>query len=126
MLIAIALLTAALNALACVILLMICRKRLASAIEYRRASDDYRTLVDHRLANPLTVIEGAAQTLLDGKLALCDDDRRALLSSIIEQAERMETLSLSPRISLGTEESCLRPRPNPPRVFGRAAARARA
>lgn len=64
------------------------------ATEYERARRDYTQVVRHRIANPLMVIKGAAQTL-DGT-TLDDATRHELRLAIIEAAERLEAVSLEP------------------------------
>jgi signal transduction histidine kinase len=64
------------------------------ADEYARARRDYTQVVRHRIANPLTVIKGAAQTL-DGA-AMDEATRHALRLSIISAAEQLEAISLEP------------------------------
>jgi signal transduction histidine kinase len=79
--------------------------------EYRRALADYRTLVRHRLANPITAIIGGVGTLKE----LSREDRRLrdeLLDLIHSEARRLEAVSLDPRDALGPEERGLRPRPD--------------
>lgn len=64
------------------------------AEEYERARQDYSRLVQHRLANPLTAISGAASTLQRNDL---DDALRAqLVKTILDGAERIEQLGLGP------------------------------
>lgn len=74
------------------------------ADEYERATHHYGQLVRHRLANPLSVIRGNAQTLmeLDG---LGEECRAALLTGILEMAQRLERISLGPTIET-SEELC--------------------
>jgi signal transduction histidine kinase len=84
--------------------------------EYTRARRHYAQLVRHRIANPLTVIAGAAQTLAAG----ADKDpslRRQLVQVIVDSANTLKNISLDPE-QLGPEEQELHPtpsehRPNP-------------
>ena len=98
-----------LNLLATMVIVFDRRRKVVAAADYRRACRDYRDLVDHRLANPLMVIGGAARTLLASDLPISGNDRRQLLEQIVEQADRMEKISLSPRVTLGPEEHCFKP-----------------
>jgi signal transduction histidine kinase len=81
------------------------------AFEYERARRDYTQIVRHRIANPLTIIKGATQTL-DGR-ALDEATRHELRTAIIEAAERLEAISLEP-IRRGREEYELDPVPRVP------------
>ncbi|MBC7645151.1 MAG: hypothetical protein H7123_08490 [Thermoleophilia bacterium] len=83
----------------------------AARREYERASRDYRALVDHRLANPLATILGAAETLLADSLLLNASKQYMLLLLIRDEAQRVAHTSLSPRV-LSTEELTLDPLPN--------------
>lgn len=77
--------------------------------EYERASRDYRRLVRHRLANPITAILGSTQTLRD--IPDLDELTRAeLLATISREAERLAAVSTEPR-PLSAEERTLRPMP---------------
>jgi len=71
------------------------------ATEYERARHDYTQVVTHRIANPLTVIKGAAQTLDSGTLD--EETRHQLRLAIIEASERIEAISLAPE-QAGEEE----------------------
>lgn len=71
------------------------------AYEYERARRDYIQVVRHRIANPLMVIKGAAQTLEGASID--DATRRELRRAIIEAAERLEAISLEPT-QQGAEE----------------------
>ncbi|MCW2955296.1 MAG: hypothetical protein JWO69_165 [Thermoleophilia bacterium] len=73
----------------------------ARAAEYERARRHYTVVVRHRIANPLTVIKGAAQTLEREQLP--DDVRHELRLAIIAAAEQLEAISLGPAPA-GTEE----------------------
>jgi signal transduction histidine kinase len=64
------------------------------AREYDRARRDYTQVVRHRIANPLTVIQGAAQTLDAAELD--EATRHALRVSIIAAAQQLEAISLEP------------------------------
>lgn len=78
--------------------------------EYHRALADYTNLVRHRVANPLTVIQGMARTLLE----LPDIEpevRRDMLVAIDEAAERLARETIFRPDHQGPEEVCLRPRP---------------
>lgn len=85
-------------------------------LEYTRATRDYKSLVDHRLANPLTVISGAAETLLAlDAVPLNPMQQTALLKLIRDEAHRIATVSLSPRTQ-SPEEACLDTVPRSSRV----------
>lgn len=55
----------------------------------------YRTLMRHRIANPLQVIGGMATTLRDVD-DLPPTTRRAMLSAIVDATERLADISCSP------------------------------
>lgn len=76
--------------------------------EYRRARHDYTQLVRHRLMNPLTIIKGAALTLVEDPSL--ESPARDLIRSIVTAAERIEHLSLDPNIE-HPSESELEPYP---------------
>jgi signal transduction histidine kinase len=71
------------------------------AEEYERARHDYALLVDHRLANPLTVIKGAALTIQ----AKPEDPvlTEKLAGAIADAADVVANVSLSPQRQ-GVEE----------------------
>ncbi len=78
--------------------------------EYGRALRDYRRLVRHRLANPLTAIVGSARALREltmDKPAM----REELLEVLEHEAERLEKISLDPADELRAEERALHPEP---------------
>ena len=79
--------------------------------EYSRALADYRRLVRHRLATPLTAILGSVRFLRE-----LDPQEEALHSELLETLEqetlRLESLCLDPDDELRPEERDLRPRPN--------------
>ena len=80
--------------------------------EYARAASDYRRLVRHRLANPITAVLGSARTLQD--LPQLDARTRAeLLATIVREAERLAAVSTEPR-AIAPEETGLRPVPRVP------------
>lgn len=79
--------------------------------EYARALLDYRQLVRHRLANPLTAISGAIATL-EARPDLEDAVRAQLLRTVREAAERLERVALEPDLA-GAEEQGLDARPRP-------------
>jgi signal transduction histidine kinase len=77
--------------------------------EYARALRDYRVLIRHRLANPLTAILGSVTTLQE----FDDLDHRArasLLDTIQREARAIEHLALDPQ-TLAPEERGLSPAP---------------
>lgn len=79
--------------------------------EYRRALADYRRLVRHRLATPLTSILGSVrflQELEPSELGL----REQLLQTLEREAIRLKSVCLDPADELKAEERDLRPRPN--------------
>ena len=79
--------------------------------EYSRALTDYRRLVRHRLANPLTAILGSVRFLRE-----LDSQEESLRGELLETLERetvrLESLCLEPDDELRPEERDLRPRPN--------------
>ncbi|MGD0274052.1 MAG: histidine kinase dimerization/phospho-acceptor domain-containing protein [Gaiellaceae bacterium] len=78
------------------------------AREYERARSDYASLLRHRIANPLMMIEGAARTL---RARRGDEEKREqLLQTIIEASENLERISLEPQLR-GMEEADLQPVP---------------
>lgn len=78
------------------------------AREYERARRDYASLLRHRIANPLMMIEGAARTL---RARRGDEAKREqLLEAIIEASVNLERISLEPR-PRGAEELELEPIP---------------
>ena len=83
------------------------------AQEYERALRDYQQLVRHRLANPLTLVRGTAQTLRARQDELPPDEQRTLLGVLDEAAERLEQVSLDPD-ELAAEEYELEPTPRVP------------
>jgi signal transduction histidine kinase len=64
------------------------------AAEYARARYDYTQVVRHRIANPLTIIKGASQTLDIGELN--EEMRHALRLAIYQAAQQLEEISLEP------------------------------
>jgi signal transduction histidine kinase len=78
--------------------------------EYDRALRDYRRLVRHRLANPLTAIVGSARALRELP-ADAPALREELLDVLEQEAERLQKISLDPTGALGAEEQALRPEP---------------
>lgn len=80
--------------------------------EYQRASRDYRRLVRHRLANPITAILGSARTLREMP-DLDEATRQELLATISLQAERLAAVSTEPKV-MSAEEATLRPLPRLP------------
>jgi len=81
-----------------------------NADAYHRAPRHYMRLVRHRIANPLHIIEGMAQTLLEQD-ELTPERRRAMLTSIVEQAQLLGRLTLFDPTVQSVEEDLLRPRP---------------
>lgn len=80
------------------------------AEEYERARYDYSQLVQHRLANPLTAVYGAAETLQ--RTDIDEATRKHLLATILEGAQRIEELGLGPERQ-GAEERELDATPKP-------------
>jgi signal transduction histidine kinase len=78
--------------------------------EYERAIHDYRRLVRHRIANPLTAILGSVRTLQEVS-ELRSIERSELLDAIDLAAHRLQSVALEPDTRLGPEERDLRPRP---------------
>lgn len=83
----------------------------AEATEYRRARRDYRRLVRHRIANPLTTVRGAAQTLAARRGAISAAAEAALVQSIVEAAEELERVAVEPLVE-SAEELGLAPAPD--------------
>ena len=79
-------------------------------VEYERALLDYRTLVRHRLATPLTAIRGSAITLRDLP-SLTADQMHELVQAIEEAASHLEQVALDPN-TRAPEEHGLEPRPH--------------
>jgi signal transduction histidine kinase len=77
--------------------------------EYARALRDYRVLIRHRLANPLTAILGSVTTLQDLH-DLDEDVRSSLLDTIRREARAIEHLGLDTD-TLSPEERGLSPAP---------------
>lgn len=78
--------------------------------EYARALADYKRLARHRLANPITAIQGSISTLKDMP-DLDEETRRALLDAAEGEARRLQAVALDPDV-LSDEERMLEPRPN--------------
>jgi signal transduction histidine kinase len=78
--------------------------------EYARALADYKRLARHRLANPITAIQGSISTLKDMP-ELDEETRRALLDAAEGEARRLQEVALDPDV-LRDEERTLEPRPN--------------
>jgi signal transduction histidine kinase len=78
--------------------------------EYERAIHDYRRLVRHRIANPLTAILGSVRTLQEIP-ELRSIERSELLDAIDLAAHRLQSVTLEPDTPLGPEERDLRPQP---------------
>ena len=65
------------------------------AAEYNRAFRDYTQIVRHRVMNPLTVVQGSAQTLKTG--AVSDPEvHTELCDVIIQMAEEIKHTTLEP------------------------------
>jgi signal transduction histidine kinase len=73
--------------------------------EYRRALRDYRRLIRHRIANPLAVVRGGVQTVLDLP-DLAPEERERILRDVAEAGERLERVALRPE-PVSREESSL-------------------
>ncbi|HET7572911.1 MAG TPA: hypothetical protein VFJ77_09640 [Gaiellaceae bacterium] len=80
--------------------------------EYERALADYRTLVRHRLANPLTILRGAVETLASRDRELAPEDRTRVLSVLRGELDRLEATTLEPQPDR-PEERALEPAPRP-------------
>ncbi len=78
--------------------------------EYARALADYKRLARHRLANPITAIQGSISTLRDMP-DLDEQTRRALLDAAEGEARRLQAVALDPDV-LSDEERMLEPHPN--------------
>lgn len=79
--------------------------------EYQRALTHYLRLMRHRIANPLHIIQGMAQTLLD-RPDLDEEVRRQMIEAIKVQAHLLELTTLFDPDVHSREESPLDPRPN--------------
>jgi signal transduction histidine kinase len=86
------------------------------AEEYERARRDYVALMRHRIANPLTVLRGGAQTMLSLD-QLPTATRHELLEAMLEAASSLESASADAELRDDTERE-LRPAPS---LRGRAA-----
>lgn len=78
--------------------------------EYERALGHYRSLVRHRLANPLTVLRGAAETLARREPELAPGERARLLGLLRTELDRLEATALEP-VPVSEEERELDPEP---------------
>jgi signal transduction histidine kinase len=78
-----------------------------AANRYENALRDYRTLMDHRVRNPLAIIRGVTLTLCESP-ALAPDIARQLYEELASASERLENVILDPRMS--SEEASLMPR----------------
>lgn len=65
--------------------------------EYERARRDYRSLMDHRIGNPLAAISGAATTLLSNDIDIPAEQQQELLHVIEAEAQRLARIALTPR-----------------------------
>jgi signal transduction histidine kinase len=79
--------------------------------EYSRAVVDYRRVARHRLANPVTAILGSARALREMP-ELDVETRERLLTSIVDECERLQRVVVDPGAPLGAEERGLRPAPD--------------
>jgi signal transduction histidine kinase len=70
--------------------------------EYQRALYHYTQLVRHRMANPLQVISGMAQTLANMP-DLPESDRAPMLDAILGAARVLERICLEPKIMHASE-----------------------
>jgi signal transduction histidine kinase len=80
--------------------------------EYERALVDYRTLVRHRLASPLTILRGAVETLARRDQELAPHDRERLFGLLRSELDRLGSTTLDPRPER-PEERVLAPEPRP-------------
>jgi signal transduction histidine kinase len=76
--------------------------------EYARALADYRRLVRHRLATPLTVLRSGTTALRS--LDLDARQREEVLNALEQASRRLEEVTLEPE-PLSPEERGLKPRP---------------
>ena len=88
--------------------------------EYQRALYHYTQLVRHRMANPIQVISGIAQTLANMP-DLPESERVPMLNAIRDEAKVLEKICLEPRIMHANENELepapsvkAHPRPRPP------------
>lgn len=84
-------------------------KAQANSDEYERALYHYTQLVRHRMANPLQVICGTLQTLLD-RPGMEESDRNEMLEAAHQQANVLSRICLEPEV-LADVERGLEPRP---------------
>ena len=81
--------------------------------EYDRALSDYRTLMSHRIANPLSVIAGGLETL--ARRELPPEQEADLIDTMRAEARRLEQVTGDPAPQ-GPEERTLEPEPRVERV----------
>ena len=87
--------------------LVVAAEKLADATsdseEYQRAIYHYTQLVRHRMANPLQVIVGVAETLRS-RPDLPDADRAAMLDALLQEARVLQRVCLAPTIMHPSEQ----------------------
>lgn len=93
-----------------IVMAMIAARRRADQghLEYTRALRDYERLMAHRIANPLSVISGAAETLRIVEPS--SQEHEQLLDLIVEATKRLECASTRPAPE-SVEELVLHPAP---------------
>jgi signal transduction histidine kinase len=94
-------------------------RAIAREHEYHRALRDYRRLVRHRIANPLTAILGSVRTLQE-MTDLRPVERDELLDAIDHAAHKLQSVAIEPNTPLSAEERDLRPQPRVPRMRSEA------
>jgi signal transduction histidine kinase len=94
-------------------------RAIAREHEYDRAVRDYRRLVRHRIANPLTAILGGVRTLQEMP-DLRSTERNQLLDAIDLAAHKLQAVAIEPNTPLSAEERNLRPQPRVERMRSEA------
>lgn len=81
---------------------------------YNRAVEDYTGIVQHRILNPVAIINGAAITMRSEKVMSGKDVEQwnQMCDLIVEQCERLTDITLDPKAALSTEEQELSPVPD--------------
>ena len=79
--------------------------------EYERALTDYRALVRHRLANPLTIVMGGVELLR--RAPARTHEEKAILDDVYLGVRRLEQVSVEAE-PLSAEEEGLHPKPELP------------
>ena len=75
--------------------LVVVARNITQQRELERLKDDFVAVVSHELRTPLVPIKGWAQTLINRGDRLNDDQRRTAVTSILAQAQKLESLVLN-------------------------------